>query len=111
MAQLNILNLTCVKKHDTNATRDEVSLHLDSTKVFGPEKIDNGDRVPVGVIENFTGSVGVELTERNPQGSIRIGGFSVSDAFATLPGNTDHFGVFDDEFPDTFYYVEYHVSP
>ena len=110
MARLNILSLTCVKKHDTNSTRDEVSLHVDGTKVFGPEKIGNGDSIPVGDFHTFTSNLmGVELTERNPTGSVRIGGFSISDTLATLPGNTDHFGVFDDELPDTFYYIQYNV--
>ena len=111
MAELNILNLTCVKKNDTNGTRDEVSLHLDGTKIIGPEKIGEGDTIPVGGFHSFTVRAGVELTERSPSGSIRIGGFTVPEELSTLPGNTDHHGVFDDELPDTFYYIEYHVTP
>ena len=113
MAELDILNLTCVKKQDSNA-KDEVSLYLDGTKVFGPQKMSPGDRIPIPLAnQSFTGLIGVELLEEDPPsgGNLQLGAFTVPDSLATLPGSVDHFGVFDNQLPDAFYYVEYHVLP
>ena len=111
MADLDLRSLTCVKKEDQSG-RDEVSLFIDGVKVFGPEKMSNGDEIAIPVgnhpIPAVPGSVLVELLEVGGGNPVQLGAVVVPDF---LPGNHDYFGVFDDELPGAFYFMKYRVIP
>jgi hypothetical protein len=108
MAELDIRSLTCVKKEDRPG-RDEVSLLIDGVKVFGPEKMGNGDEIaiPLGN-QPIPGSVQVELFEVGGGSPVQLGAVVIPDF---LPGNHDYFGIFGDELPGAFYFMKYQVAP
>ena len=108
MADLHILSVECLTKEDSNAN-DEVTLQVDGTAVFGPQKMTTGDVVNlVNSIHPFTGTVAVSLIEEDPDVHDFIGTVPVPD---TLPGFVDQTGRFHAARPNAHYHMRYHIHP
>jgi hypothetical protein len=108
MAELDIRSLTCVKKEDPNP-KDEVTLYVNGTPVFGPQKMANGDSIAVPVGNQlYSNQVTVELMEEDGAASVLLGSVIIPDRF---PEDTDFFGIFDNQFPGAFYFMKYQVVP
>jgi hypothetical protein len=110
MAELHILSLECLDKEDANAN-DEITLQINGTTVFGPQKMADGDVVNLlNSVHPFTGSVAVNLIEQD--------GASVDDFLGTsviadtVPKNIPLTEVFSHAaLPHAHYHMRFHVHP
>jgi hypothetical protein len=85
MANIRIDLIRCIRKQDISGS-DEIDLYIDG-KWFCGGKMANGDDLrPNLPSRSFSGSVGVELTEKNGNSVKRLGYWTVGQA-PTPSGN------------------------